>query len=100
MAFKRRIVAGRSSSSVKMANHLPFENGSTDTKNLLSSATGLPFGSDAAEGGDAAPQHRGGRSASRKGDEKKRLIAYTRYFWFRAACITGMHLCVALCLVR
>lgn len=93
MTFKRRIVAGRSSLSVTMASRSPFENESTDGKNLLSSATGAPFGSDPAEGvgGDAAPLHRGGRAASRKGEGKKRLIAYTRSFWFRAACIAGMY---------
>lgn len=91
MTTKRRIVAGRFSSSAKMTNNSPFENESADSKNLLSSATGPPFGSDPAEGGDAAPMHRLGQAASRKGEGKKRLIAYTRSFWFRAACIAGMY---------
>ena len=92
MTTKRRIVAGRSSSSVKMANHSPFENESADSKNLLSSATGPPFGFDPAEGADAVAMLRVGRAASRRGEGKKRLIAYTRSFWFRAGCIAGMYL--------
>lgn len=90
MTFKRRMVAGRtSSSSVKVSNHPPFENENADSKNLLSS--GPPFGSAPAEGcGDTALLPRGGGGASRKWGSKKRLAAYTRYFWFRAVCIAGI----------